>query len=144
MSVWLARQGLEVLAVDVSPVAIGAARWLASAHAVPDSIGAGSVHGETGSVDFEVVDLDTGLPSGPFDLVVCQRFRDPDRYADLAAAVAPGGLLVITVLSTVGHAGDPGPFRADPGELIATFGSELEILWSAEADGESHLVARRR
>ena len=69
--------------------------------------------------------------------------RDPARYSDLAAAVAPGGLLVVTVLSTVGHDGNPGPFRAAPGELTAAFTDRLQVLWSSESSGEAHLVARR-
>ena len=65
-------------------------------------------------------DLDAGLPAGcrgPYDVVVCQLFRDPRRYADSSAALAPGGLLAITVLSEVDA--EPGPFRAAPGELRA-------------------------
>ncbi|MEZ5377984.1 MAG: methyltransferase domain-containing protein [Acidimicrobiales bacterium] len=158
VSVWLAQRGFEVLGVDVSPVALAAARDLASAHGVDGTAGktdgtlaridGTATRKAAGSARFEAIDLDDGLPRGDgelgrWDLVVCQRFRDPAHYADLAAAVAPGGLLVITVLSTVGHVGDPGPFRAVPGELVGAFGGVLDILWSSEADGESHLVARR-
>jgi hypothetical protein len=70
---------------------------------------------------------------------VCQRFRDPARYPELAARLAPGGLLVVTVLSEVGEG--PGPFRAPAGELRAAFGG-LEVLHHAERDGEAGIVAR--
>ncbi len=89
-----------------------------------------------------VHDLDDGLPAacaGPYDLVVCQRFRDPLRYGELAAVLAPGGLLAVTVLSEVGAA--PGSYRAGPGELPAAFG-DLEVLAAREGDGEAVLVAR--
>ncbi len=131
VSVWLALQGFEVLGVDISPVAVAAARDLAAAHDV------------AATASFEFADLDDGLPTGTFDVVVCQRFRDPSTYSDLAAAVAPSGVLIVTVLSTVGHSGDPGPFRAGPGELVEAFAGLLDVCWTAEADGEAHLVACR-
>jgi len=87
-------------------------------------------------------DLDRGLPAGcagPYDVVVCQLFRDPACYGDLRAALAPGGLLAVTVLSEVGTA--PGPFRAPPGELRAAF-SGFELLRDRESDGEATLLAR--
>lgn len=126
VAVWLAARGFDVDAVDVSPVALDAGRDLAAREGVP--------------VRWLLHDLDTGLPdAGPYDVVVCQRFRDPARYPELAARLAPGGLLVVSVLSEVGEA--PGPFRAPAGELRAAFGG-LEVLHHAERDGEASLVAR--
>jgi SAM-dependent methyltransferase len=125
VAVWLARRGLTVDAVDVSPVGLAAGRELA---------GATPVH-------WIEADLDDGLPvAGPYDVVVCQRFRAPSLYAALADLVTPGGLLVVTVLSEVGDTG--GPFRAPPGELLAAF-SHLEVRHHEEGDGEARLVARR-
>jgi SAM-dependent methyltransferase len=86
-------------------------------------------------------DLDDGLPvAGPYDVVVCQRFRAPSLYPALAGVVAPGGLLVISVLSEVGDTG--GPFRAPPGELLEAFG-HLDVLHHEEAHGGASIVARR-
>jgi SAM-dependent methyltransferase len=97
--------------------------------------------GEVGGVRFLVADLDAGLPvRGPYELVVCQRFRDPALYPALVEALAPGGLLVITVLSSVDE--EPGRFRAEPGELLAAFGA-LEVLAHEEGNGEATLLARR-
>lgn len=137
VAVWLARRGLDVDAVDVSPVALAAGRAQA-----PD-------------VHWIAADLDDGLPladlrarhagvdtppaAGPYDVVVCQRFRDPALYPALAGALAPGGLLVVSVLSEVGDAG--GPFRAAPGELLAAFG-DLDVIDHDEALGRATLVAR--
>ncbi|GAA1833478.1 class I SAM-dependent methyltransferase [Pseudonocardia ailaonensis] len=125
VAVWLAQQGFLVDALDVSPAGLDSARDLADAEGV--------------EVRFVAADLDDGLPvDGPYDLVVCQRFRDPVLYPALAAALAPGGLLVITVLSEVDD--EPGPFRAAPGELRAAFAS-LEILAHEERNGEATLLA---
>src|SRR5437773_1150850 len=49
-AVWLAMRGLDVLACDVSPVAIGRARARAAEHGVSERC------------RFAVVDLDEGLP----------------------------------------------------------------------------------
>ncbi|MHA6782484.1 class I SAM-dependent methyltransferase [Pseudonocardia saturnea] len=125
VAAWLHGRGFAVDAVDVSPVGLAAGAALAP------------------GVTWLLHDLATGLPaeaSGPYDVVVCQRYRDPALYPALAAALAPGGLLVLTVLSEVGDSG--GPFRAAPGELAAAF-PELEQLSHIERDGEATLVARR-
>lgn len=132
VALWLALRGLRVDAVDVSGAAMAALASAATHHRV-----AGRVHPV-------VHDLDAGLPPscpGPYQVVVCQRFRDPARYPELVDRLAPGGLLVITVLSEVG--GSPGPFRAPCGELARAF-ADLEVLADSEADGLAHLVGSRR
>lgn len=127
-AVWLAQRGLNVLAVDVSEIAIGQARVLAEQYGV--------------TARFDNVDFDDGLPPGdPADLVLCHKFRDPDLYPKLSARLRPGGLLAICVLSEVGAA--PGRFRAVPGELRAAF-ADLDELAAGEGDGQAWLMARRR
>jgi SAM-dependent methyltransferase len=131
VAVWLAERGLRVDAVDVSPVGLAAGAGLARRRGVGER------------VRWWRHDLDAGLPeccAGPYALVVCQRYRDPAQYPALAARLAVGGLLVVTVLSTVG--GSVGRWRAGPGELLGAFGW-LEVLAAAEGEGEAHLVARR-
>ncbi|PVZ11717.1 class I SAM-dependent methyltransferase [Actinomycetospora cinnamomea] len=121
VAVWLAARGLAVDAVDVSPVGLAAGRARPGGEAVR----------------WIEADLAEGLPvAGPYDVVVCQRFRDPRLYPALTAALAPGGLLVVTVLS-----GSGGPFRAPPGELLAAFG-HLAVLHQEESGGRASLVAR--
>jgi SAM-dependent methyltransferase len=128
VAVWLAQCGYTTTAVDVSPEALRLTGELAAAHAV--------------AVDTVLADLDDGLPvRGPYDVVVCHRFRDPLLYAATAGLLAPGGLLAVTVLSRVGDEG--GPYRAGPGELRAAFG-HLDVLVDSEGVGEAHLLARRR
>ena len=125
VAAWLHGRGLRVDAVDVSPVGLAAGRALAP------------------GVTWIEHELSTGLPracAGPYDVVVCQRYRDPALYPALAGVLAPGGLLVITVLSEVGDSG--GPVRAAPGELRTAFAA-LDVLAHSEGDGEATLVARR-
>lgn len=128
VAVWLARRGLHVWGIDVSPVAITQARQSAVHHGVADRC------------RFDVIDLDDGLPPGPpVDVIVCHRFRDRSLYPAMVERLAPGGILAIDVLSAVGA--EPGRFRAGPGELAAAF-AELELIASGEGDGEAWLVAR--
>jgi SAM-dependent methyltransferase len=128
-SIWLGQRGLEVLGVDVSPVAVETARALALRFGVAERC------------RFAVADLDDGLPAGrPVDVILCDRFRDARLDHALVDRLAPGGLLAICVLSEVG--GTPGPFRAAPGELRAAF-SELEVIAAGEGDGRAWLLGRR-
>ena len=128
VTLWLAERGLIVDAVDLSAVGLDA----------------GSQRAADVPVRWWCHDLDAGLPAGcagPYDLVAVQRFRDPALYPALAAVLAPGGMLVITVLSEVDEG--PGSWRAAPGELRAAF-AELDVLVHTEANGEASLVGRLR
>ena len=128
LSIWLALRGMDVQGVDVSPVAIEFARELAQRSGVADQC------------QFEVWDLDRGLPPGPpMDLVVCHMYREPRLDRDLIERLAPRGLLATASLSEVG--GGSGRFRARPGELREAF-AELELLAEGEGDGVAFLVAR--
>ena len=132
VTLWLADRGLEVVALDVSGVAIGLLRRAASTTS--------SHH-----IDARVVDLDGGLPDDlvDLDLIVCQRFRDPSLYASFIDRLDHGGLAFVTVLSAVGAA-EPGPFHAPAGELRTAFARDrCEILREFEADGVAHAVVRR-
>nr|WP_239029278.1 methyltransferase domain-containing protein [Pseudonocardia acidicola] len=135
VAVWLAQRGFAVDAVDVSGAGLEAAAALATRSGAGDR------------VRLVAADLDDGIPAscpGPYDVVVCQRFRDPRLYDAMAARLAPGGLLVVTVLSAAGD--EPGPFRAAPGELAAAFGAiaGLQIVSHDEGNGAASLIARRR
>jgi len=133
-SLWAAARGYDVIALDVSSIAIEALRASATGRELDHRI------------DAHVVDLDDGLPAdvvGRCALVICQRFRDPRLYPALAGAAFRGGLIVVTVLSQVG-ASSPGVHHAPQGELEDAFRPlDVEILRAVEADGEATLVARR-
>ena len=129
-SLWLAHRGLTVLGLDVSPIAIDAAR------AAADRLGLAN------GCRFESVDLDDGLPPGaPVDLIVCHRFRQPSLYRPMVERLKPGGLLAIAVLSEV--EAEPGQFRAPAGELTEAF-ADFEIIVSYEGSGSAVLIARKR
>jgi SAM-dependent methyltransferase len=130
-SLWLARRGLHVVALDVSPVAVELLRTAAD-DAELDHL-----------VDARVTDLDAGLPPEParVDVIVCQRFRQPALYAQIAERLTVGGLAIVTVLSQTG-ADAPGPFHAPSGELVTAF-ADLDLLYASEGDGVETIVARR-
>jgi len=128
-AVWMAARGLDVVACDVSPVAIARARARATAHGVTDHC------------RFAVVDLDEGLPDGPpADVIVCHLFRDPALDAAIVERLAPGGLLAVAALSEVGAA--PGSFRVAPGVLRRAFAA-LDVVADGEGDGEAWLLATK-
>lgn len=132
VTLWALERGLDAVAIDVSGVAIDTLIRAASSPA---------------RLDARRIDLDGGLPDdlGEFELVVCQRFRDRDVLRTLPALVAPGGVLLVTVLSEVG-AVQPGPFHAPAGELAALLpvdDGRWTTLTSTEADGEASIVIRR-
>ena len=135
-SLWAARNGFDVVAIDSSDVAITALNSAAVRLGLRDRL------------ETRVVDLDAGLPTdlaGRCALVICQRFRDPDLYEQLVYMLESGGVLVVTVLSCVGLEGEPGEFHATPGELVDSFRRlDVVIERHVELDGEATLVARRR
>ena len=130
-ALWLAARGMQVHAVDISPVVIGQAQAMLVQS------------GYAERVRFEAFDLDQGLPAGPpCALLLCQNFRDARLYSPMLQRLAPGGILAITTLSEVG-AVRPGPFRARAGELRHAFAA-LELLDEGDRDGTAWLVGRRR
>lgn len=123
---WLARRGLEVWGVDVSLVAIEAARR----SAVDQGL----------ECCFDVFDLDDGLPPGPLvDVMLCHLFRSRALDGSMMQRLASGGVLVVVSLSEVGSR--PGPFRAAPGELAEAF-DRLELLHHSEDSGVARFIGR--
>jgi len=134
-SMWLAGLGFDVLAIDVSPVAVELTRSAAAAHDF------------AGRIDARVVDLDDGLPADLDDVavVVCQRFRGRDLYGPIVDVLQPGGVAIVSVLSVVGVEGQPGEFHAPAGELLHAFTRpEVEIVHHAEERGLASIVVVRR
>lgn len=128
-AVWLARRGLDYFGVDVSPVAIEAARKFVD------------IYGLTDRCRLEVWDLDEGLPpGGPVDLLFCHMFRDPQLYQPMIDRVVPGGVIAVAVLSEIG--GQAGTHRAEPGELRRAFG-HLEVLDEGEGEGTARILVRK-
>lgn len=129
-AIWLARRGWQVTGSDVSPVALERAR------AAAESAGVGA------AITWEHADgrSDWAPPAGAFDLVTASFLQFPRAelvpfHRKLAAAVAPGGTLLITAHHADSHAGQGGAFAAD---LFATAaematGLDLDDSWSVSA-----------
>lgn len=88
-SIWLARRGWRVEAVNISPTAVARVAAAAAAAGVADLVQAAQI------------DLEHELPTGEFDLISAQFFQSPlefprDRVLrDLAGLLAPGGRLLL-------------------------------------------------
>jgi len=95
-AIWLAGQGWQVTAVDISETALSRAAAAATRAGLADRI------------DFQQHDLSTDFPPGSFDLVSAQYLHSPVHFPraavlqQAAAAVAAGGRLLI-----VDHAAPP-------------------------------------
>ncbi len=122
-AVWLARQGWEVTAVDVSPTAVSNAKEFA-AQQEPAS---------ASRITWVVADLTVWEPPQQYDLVVSQ-YVHPDLpfsqfVARLARAVACGGtLLVVGHDHADSHSAAHAPRKASIG-LDAVTGSLTSELW---------------
>lgn len=96
-AIWLARQGWQVTAVDVSYTALDRAAADAATAGVADRI------------DFHRHDLEFTFPDGTFDLVSAQYLHSPIEFPrahvlrEAAGAVAPGGLLLVVDHALVSH-----------------------------------------
>ena len=153
-SVWLARQGFQVEAFDVSPVGVDKARRLAAEAGV--------------TVDYQVADVDGfAWPQAGFDAVVAifVQFADPPMrerlFRHMIEALKPGGLLVLqgyTPMQLQYGTGGPGQLsHLYTADLLRQAFAGMEIVelveYEAElAEGVRHagrsalagLVARRR
>ncbi|MFI1092219.1 SAM-dependent methyltransferase [Streptomyces sp. NPDC020917] len=107
-AIWLAHQGWQVRAVDVSQVALDRG----AEHAADAGVTAGSI-------EWQRHNLADTFPDGSFDLVSTHFLHSPieiprERILRSAAdAVAPGGVLLI-----VGHAGLP-PWAPEPAHEVS-------------------------
>jgi SAM-dependent methyltransferase len=135
-AVWLAARGLAVTGLDVSPVAIARARARARRRGV--------------RLRARVVDLTRHrLRRGWYDVVTCVHYLDRRLVPALAAALRPGGVVIVenaTVRNLRLHARPGRRFTLRVGELAGWFPG-LETLAYREGlmDGheQAQLVARR-
>ena len=131
-TVWLARHGLHVLAVDRQADAIAALAAHPLAHA--------------GLIDAQVRDLETGqrvIAPDAYDVVVGTHYLHRPLFPQLVAALRPGGVLIYeTFLSAQAARGKPTnpDFLLRPGEL-ATLVRPLAILAEREGDFDGRMVA---
>lgn len=90
------------------------------------------------------------LPRGRFDLVLVCRYLQRDLFADLRAALAPGGVVIYETFTTAQRALGRPPTSADhllePGELRQRFDG-FEVRFAEEVvapDAMARLVAHSR
>ncbi len=82
----LAQIGFEVVALDVSDVAVNAIGSAAARFGL--------------AIDARVSDLERDpLPADGYDVVICMHYLQRDLFAALASALAPGGLLLYETFS---------------------------------------------
>ena len=123
-SVWLAQRGLDVLGVDISPVALGQAAELADRCGVADRC------------RFVTADLDDGLPDGPAtDVILCARFRDARLDQAIMDRLAPGGLVAMSACTE-------GRFAVTGGELSTAFAA-LNVIAEGTDQATAWLLAQR-
>jgi SAM-dependent methyltransferase len=135
-AIWLAGRGWQVTATDVSAVALERARAAAEAAGIADLITWEQADGRS----------DWAPPAGSFDLVSASFVQFPRSelvafHRKLAAAVAPGGTLLVTAHHADSHAGNvagTGASTAATADLFATAaemaaGLDLDDSWSVTA-----------
>jgi SAM-dependent methyltransferase len=131
VALWLARRGLETLALDVSPVALGRLGARAEAEGL--------------SVETRALDLERDpLPAGPWDLIACFHYLQRELFPELRARLAQGGLLVVeigTVRNLQRHDRPSRRFLLEAGELRDLL-DPLEIAWYREGWVEDRALAR--
>lgn len=137
MAVFLARRGLEMTAVDISPVGLALCREAARDEGL--------------TIRTVVRDLEReGLPEGPWDAIACFHYRQPDLFAGIRDALVPGGVVLAEVETR--RALERRPERpgarwlAEPNELLRVC-EGLEIVYYREGwIGErslARILARR-
>lgn len=129
---WIARRGMDVCGIDISPVAIDLAAEYVDAMGV------------AARCTFVVADLDTGLPPGPpVDLVFSYLFWSPELTVPLVERLRPGGLLAVCHVSEADVG--PGDWCVPASALSRAFSAirGLEILDDRDADGIARVLGRR-
>lgn len=133
----LARHGLEVTLVDVSPEGLAIARRRA----------------EAAGLRLQTMEWDLaarGLPPGRFDVLLSFHYLHRPLFEGMARSLAPGGVLVFCQPTFTNLERNPRPperFLLEDGELPGLIPPELEVVHYREGwRGERHeawLVARR-
>jgi len=136
ISIFLARRGLAVTAIDISPVGLALAREAASDEGV--------------QIETQQIDLEREpFPEGPFSIIACFHYRQRALFPVITAQVAPGGVVVAELATVKNLERQSKPSRrwlAEPNELLRDCRG-LNVEYYREAwVGDRHLarlVARR-
>lgn len=133
---WLAARGWDVTLVDISPRAVELARAESARRALRLAT----------SVSDLTVDP---IPEGPWDLILVIHYLQRDLFPELVDALAPGGLLALSIATRRNlerHLRPPEAYLLEEGEAPGLVDG-LEILmaeedWSSEDRHEARLIAR--
>lgn len=136
LAIWMARRGLDVLAIDISPVGLALAREAAADEGV--------------KIATRAIDLEReALPAGHYAMIACFHYRQRSLFPVLIANLAPGGVIVAELATTKNlerHEKPSKKWLCAPNELLRD-SRELEVLYYREAwVNDRHLarlVARR-
>jgi SAM-dependent methyltransferase len=144
-SLWLAHRGFDVLGIDVAPLATERAY--------------AKLEGRRLDCGFATVDFLAASPQGgPFQFIfdrgcfhVFDEHEERERFsAQVAVALAPGGLWLSLIGSTEGPPREVGPPRRSAREVVLAIEPALEIVELRSAEFHSHdakawfCLARRR
>ena len=131
LTIWLAGQGLDVLAVDISPGGLELARQGAIAKGLLI---------ETLSHDLE----SEPLPEGPFDVITCFNYHQRELFPSIRERLKVGGCLLVelaTVSNLEKHAHPSLKHLTAPNELLLDC-APLEILYYMEGWADDRASAR--
>jgi SAM-dependent methyltransferase len=132
-AIWMAERGFDVFGVDVSPLAVERAQ--------------AKMEGRTLSCRFAAWDILAAPPSGgPFQFVfdrgcfhVFDETGERQRFAaQVAGALAPGGLWLSLIGSTEGPSREVGPPRRSAREITLAIEPALEIVELRSAEFAGH------
>jgi SAM-dependent methyltransferase len=136
-AVILAARGLEVTLVDSSEVALELAAERA----------------ERSGVTLDLVNRDLSsepMPPGPWDLISCFNYLDRALFPVMTAALAPGGLLAVTLATRTNleRHRRPGPrYLLDDGELPSLLGGLSPLYyregWSLDGRHTAEAIVTR-
>jgi 2-polyprenyl-3-methyl-5-hydroxy-6-metoxy-1,4-benzoquinol methylase len=122
LAVYMARRGLDVEAVDISPVGLALAREAARDEGL--------------KLKTVVRDLtQQGLPEGRYDLIACFHYRQSGLFDRLTEALNPGGLVLAEV--EISSASE----LSQPNEMLRAC-RDLRVLYYREGKVGSRGLAR--
>jgi SAM-dependent methyltransferase len=130
-ALWLARTGLEVTAVDISPVGL---------EGLAEAARSQGLEVETVVADLEV----TPLPQGPWEVVSCFAYLQRDLFPPMHEILAPGGLFlceISTLRNLERHERPSARYLLEENELLRLC-SPLSLVYYREGWISDRAVAR--
>jgi SAM-dependent methyltransferase len=130
VAVWLGRRGLDVTAVDISPVGLALAREAAADEGV--------------RVRTQIVDLERDpFPDGPFAVIACFNYRQRSLFPIIKERLGPGGVAVLeqpTVRNLERHAKPSRRWLVEQNELLHDLSGLTVLYYREQWTGGRHLA----